>query len=151
VTIVVLPFLFWLTFNLQGYFFTIFTAQGFDPIGLQHTVRLDVPEEYRGILYVVITGAVLLALSLVFAGAAMFSKQPLVKTLFAVAVVILFFAGYSYVLVEPLGLGRYNPPEQMVLVPMDEWSAFRALIAALFAATVVMLVVAYLKLKEREV
>jgi len=149
--IVVLPFLFWCTFNLQGYLFTIFTGHAFDPIGLQHTVTLDVPEEYRSILYIITAGGILFALSLVFTGSAMFTKQPLVKTLFAVAMVVLFFVGYSYIVVEPLGLGRYNPPEQMLLVPLDEWDALRAVIAALFAGTVVMLVVAYLKLKEREV
>ena len=81
----------------------------------------------------------------------MFTKQPLVKSLFTVAVLIAFFVGYSYIVIEHLGLGRYNPPESMLLVPLQEESALKAVGVALFAATAVILFVAFRKLKEREV
>ncbi len=149
--IIVLPILFWCTFNLQGLIFNIFSPYSFDSMGLQHIVMLDVPAEYKSISYVLITGGVLFALSLAFTGGAMFDKQPLVKTLFSLAVIAMVFVGYAYVVVEPLGLGRYNPPEKMILVPMDEMDTLHMLALALFASTVVMLVVAYHKIKEREV
>ena len=81
----------------------------------------------------------------------MFTKQPLVKSLFAVAVVVMFFAGYSYIVVAHLGVGQYNPPDRMVLVPLKEGNVLRAVTIAFFAATAVMLFVAFRKLKEREV
>jgi hypothetical protein len=81
----------------------------------------------------------------------MFTKQPLVKSLFAVAMIVMFFFGYSYIIVEHVGVGRYSPPETMLLIPMDEEPALTFFTLALFAATAVMLFVAYCKLKEREV
>lgn len=151
VIVLVMPLLFWLTFHLQGYFFTIFTDTAFEPFGLQHLVKLEVSGDYQVLIYSLVTGGVLLALSLSFTGSAMFTKQPLVKSLFAVAMVVMFFVGYSYIVIEHLGVGRYNPPEDMILLPMEEDSAIKAAVAALFTGTIVMLIVAYFKLKEREV
>ncbi len=146
-----LPLLFWLTFNLQGYFFAIFTDHTFEPVGLQHTVKLDAPEDYQYLIYALIIGGGLFALSLAFTGAAMFTKQPLVRSLFAVALVVMFFGGYSYLVIEHLGLEKYNPPDTMVLLPMHEGPALIFFTLALYVASAVMLFVAYLKLKEREV
>jgi hypothetical protein len=151
--LVTLPLLYWITFNVHGYFFAIFTEENFQSIGLQYLVRLDddAPENYLFIIYSIITGGVLLALSVAFAGSAMFDKQPLVKSLFSVAVIIAFFGGYSYIVVEHLGVGRYNPPDHMMLVPLKEINALRSIAVVLFVSTAVMLFVAYRKLKEREV
>jgi hypothetical protein len=149
--LIVLPFLFWCTFNLQGYIFVIFTTYTFESIGLQHTVIIDAPEKYLSVLYALVTGGALFVLSLAFAGSAMFNKQPLVKTLFSVAVIVMLFVGYSYIVVEHLGVGRYNPPDEMVLIPNNESEAMRAIALALFGGAIVILFVAFRKLKEREV
>lgn len=148
-----LPLLYWVIFHVQGYFFTIFTGEVFEPIGLQYLVKLGKrPVEHMFLIYSLITGGVLLALSLAFTGSAMFTKQPLVKSLFAVAMVVMFFVGYSYIVLEHLGVGQYNPPEgSMLLAPSGEESALRAVTIAFFTGTAVMLFVAFRKLKEREV
>jgi hypothetical protein len=152
IMLIALPLLYWATFNMQGYFFDIFTEEIFEPIGVQNVVRIDdMPPRYQLLLYGLITGGVLFALSLAFTGAAMFTKQPLVKSLFTVALVVMFFVGYSYIVIEPLGVGRYNPPEDMVFVPLDEDRALGTITVALFAATILLLFVAFRKLKEREV
>jgi hypothetical protein len=151
IILLMLPLLFWITFHLQGYFFAIFTEEIFEPVGIQHLVKLDAPPEYALLVYSLIIGGVLFALSLAFTGAAMFTKQPLVKSLFAVAMIIMFFVGYSYIIIEHLGVGQYNPPEDMMLIPLDEDSAMKAIAVAFFAGTIVMLFVAFRKLKEREV
>lgn len=144
-----LPLLYWLIFHLQGYFFTLFIDQVFEPIGVQYILKID--DNVPALIYALITGAVMFALSLAFTGSAMFTKQPLVKSLFAVATIVLFFVGYSILVIEYLGFGKYNPPEEMVLVPLDETNALTAVTLAFFAGTAVMLFVAYQKLKEREV
>jgi hypothetical protein len=150
--IVTLPFLYWVSFNLQGYFFSIFTEEPFESIGIQYLVKVDdMPPGYMFMIYSLITGGVMLVLSLAFTGAAMFTKQPLVKSVFAVATVVMVFVGYSYIVIEPLGLGRYNPPERMILVPLEEDTAIITVTVALFVGTAVMLFVAFRKLKEREV
>lgn len=147
--LVTLPVLYWLTYHLQGFFFAIFTDNVFQSIGLQYIVKID--EDVPMMVYSLVTAAILFCLSLAFTGAAMFTKQPLVKSLFAVATVVMLFAGYSYIVVEHIGVGKYNPPDRMMLLPLDEHGALLAVTVALFAATMIMLFVAYRKLKEREV
>jgi hypothetical protein len=147
--LVTLPVLYWLTFHLQGFFFTIFTDKIFQPIGLKYIVTIDA--NVPMMIYSLVSAAIVFCLSLAFTGAAMFTKQPLVKSLFATATVVMLFVGYSYIVLEPIGLGKYNPPDRMILVPLNENQGLLAVTAALFAATMVMLFVAYRKLKEREV
>jgi hypothetical protein len=149
IVLVTLPVFYWLTFHLQGFFFAIFTDHVFQSIGLQHIVKID--EDVPAMIYYLVTAAVLFCLSLAFTGAAMFTKQPLVKSVFAVATVVMLFAGYSYIMIEHAGLGRYNPPDRMILVPLDERLALQSVTVLLCAATMIMLYVAYRKLKEREV
>jgi hypothetical protein len=152
IMLIALPLLYWATFNMQGYFFDLFTEEIFEPIGVQYVIKIDdLPPNYWLLIYGLTTGGVLFALSLAFTGAAMFTKQPLVKSLFAVAIVVMFFVGYSYIIIEHLGVGRYNPPERMLFVPLEEDRALPAISVALFVATILMLFVAYRKLKEREV
>ena len=97
ITLLVLPLLYWITFHLQGYIFTVFTDVGFQPVGLHYLVKIETPPDYRVVIYTMIGAGVFLALVLAFTGAAMFTKQPLVKSLFSVAVIVMFFFGYSYV------------------------------------------------------
>lgn len=152
ITLLVLPLLYWITFHLQGYSFTLFTDEVFQPVGPQYLVTLDTPEGQSGLLiYTLITAAVLLVFVLAFTGAAMFSKQPLVKSLFSLAVIVIFFVGYSYIVLTHLGVEEYNPPDTMVLLPMDDVKAFRLITIGLIVTNVVMLFVAFRKLKEREV
>lgn len=149
IILLTLPLLFWITFHLQGYFFALFTDQIFKSVGLQHLVKID--DDVPALIYWLTSGGVLFALSLAFTGAAMFMKQPLVKSLFAVAMIVMFFGGYSYIIVEYVGVGRYNPPDTLLLVPTEEETAITFFTIAFFAASAVMLFVAYCKLKEREV
>lgn len=149
IILVTLPLLFWVTFHVQGYFFTIFTDQIFESIGVQYLVKID--DDVPGLVYCLTASGVSFVLSLAFTGAAMFTKQPLVKSLFAVAIVLMFFGGYSYIIVEHVGVGRYNPPDTMFLIPMNEEQGLTFFTLVLFAAAAVMFFVAYRKLKEREV
>ncbi|MBN8651947.1 MAG: hypothetical protein J0L67_11000 [Cytophagales bacterium] len=149
IILLTLPLLFWITYHLQGYFFALFTDQIFKSVGLQYLIKID--DDVPGLVYWLTSGGVLFALSLAFTGAAMFTKQPLVKSLFAVAMIVMFFGGYSYIIIEHVGVGRYNPPDTLLLIPTEEETALRFFTLAFFAASAVMLFVAYCKLKEREV
>ncbi len=153
VMLVMLPLLFWVTFNLQGYFFTLFTELPFNSIGIQQLVTVELPKSIDSPAWfsVMIIGLSLLLFVVPFTGAAMFSKQPLVKTLFAVAVIVIFYSSVAYVVADPMGLNQYHPADDMWLVPTKESTAFRFFAIAAVAANVVMLFVAFRKLKEREV
>lgn len=153
IILVALPLLYWITFHLHGYLFTIFTTENFEPVAIRYLVTLhDEPDEsFLFLIYIVAIEAALLAFVLAFTGAAMFTKQPLVKTLFSLAVIVIFYVAYSYLVVVPLGVGNYNPPEPMWLVPTSEAGVLLFFNAALGLAVVIMTYVAYRKIKEREV
>ncbi|MEQ9166293.1 MAG: hypothetical protein RLO12_08545 [Fulvivirga sp.] len=154
VTFILLPVLFWITFHLQGYFFDLFTEFSFRPIGFGQILDFEVPHEVREHAFwfvTLISSLIMLGFVLPFTGGAMFSKQPLVKTLFSVAIIMIFFAGCIYVALEPMGVAKYNPNDTMWLIPHDDKGAFMFFGSVALFANVVMLFVAYRKLKEREV
>jgi len=152
VIFILLPLIFWMSFNMQGFFFSIFIANIFEPVGVQYLVHLDIPE-IDNIFWIstMIGSWIFLAFVLGFTGAAMFTKQPLVKTLFCIAVIVIFFIGYAYIVLEELGVGKYDPTESMWLIPRNELGVFQFFTAALLVANAVFLFVAFRKLKEREV
>ncbi|MEO1053775.1 MAG: hypothetical protein AAFX87_24270 [Bacteroidota bacterium] len=152
VMIILLPLLYWVTFHLQGYFFTFFHDYAFSPISIGYLVKLEVPEKTElPWLTTLIGSLVILGFVLPFTGASMFSKQPLIKTLFSVAIIVIFYVAVIYIAIEPLGLGKYNPNESVWLIPNGSQGASRLFAVAAILANLVMLFVAYRKIKEREV
>lgn len=154
VILFLLPFFFWMTFHFQGYFFNLFTATEFQSIGFNQVLDVNIPEDMKDMIFwffTLIISIVMLGFVLPFTGASMFSKQPLVKTLFAIAVIVIFYAGFIYIAVEPLGIKEYNPNEKMWLFPNTGKDAIKYFGSAAVLTNLVMLFVAYRKLKEREV
>ena len=151
-SIVLLPILFWITFHLQGYFFQLFIEETFLPIGLTDVITMsskDLKEPIWIPLMLISVGA--LVLTIPFAGAAFFVKQPLVKTLFSVGIIIIFYVLYVYVVFVLLGLEHYHTNDSLILIPNEEQAAFRFLFFASATGNAFMLLFAYLKLKEKEV
>lgn len=152
IMLILLPLLFWFTFHLEGYFISMFTNQVFEPLGFNLLEKIEFSEiDEFGWLFTMITSGVLFGFVLAFTGAAMFAKQPLVKSLFSVAVVLIFYIVFAYIVIEPLGLQKYNPPDSMWLIPNNEVEAFQFISMALILANLIMLFIAFRKLKEREV
>ncbi len=154
VILILLPFLFWITFHFQGFFFNLFTDLEFQAIGFGQVLDFELPNQIKDHAFWFITliiSMVMLGFVLPFTGGAMFTKQPLVKTLFAVAIIIIFFSGCIYIALEPFGVAKYNPNDTLWLVPHNEKGAFKFFGSAAILANVVLLFVAYRKLKEREV
>ena len=150
--LIVLPLLFWFTFNLEGVVFEIIGEVNFSMIGISDIKKVEIiPDEESHWLVVLITVASILALVLPFAGASMFSKQPLIKTLFSIAAIIIFYFGVTYIVVEPLGLHKYRTNESMWLVPFTQYRALIYFTCFVIVANITMMLVAYLKVKEREV
>ncbi len=151
--LILLPFLYWVTFNMQGYFFTLFMKYTFEPVGIQYLTKVEIPDEVDGLFWFVtlVASGVMLGFILPFTGAAMFSKQPLIKTLFAVAIIITLYSAYAYVVVEHLGLANYNPNDSLWLIPNNVADAYQFFGIALILANLIMIILAYRKLKEREV
>ena len=153
IMLIVLPFLFWFTFNIEGYVFTLFTSIGFDPVGFSDLLESPPMEaDIPSWAYILMTSSAFLVFVLAFTGAAMYSKQPLVKTLFSIAVVIAFFVTYAYIVIEPLGLSNYFVDNaEMWLAPQSESGALKFASFLVIVANITMLSVTYFKLKEKEV
>ncbi|TRX60231.1 hypothetical protein FNH22_09290 [Fulvivirga sp. M361] len=152
IMLILLPLLYWVTFHLQGYFFALFTDHTFISLDIFNWVRAETHEINNTFwLPALIISAIILGFVLPFTGAAMFSKQPLVKTLFSVAVIVLLYTSVIYIVVEHLGLSNYRPGDAMWLIPNSDHSAIRFFACVLMLANLVMLFVAYRKLKEKEV
>jgi hypothetical protein len=152
IMLLLLPLLYWITFHLQGYFIGIFTERVFQPVGFKYMADLEFTgiDDFAWLSTMIVSGA-LFGFVLAFTGAAMFTKQPLVKTLFSIAVIIMFYVGFTYIAIEPLGVGKYNPTDSMWLIPANSVASFQFFSVALILANLVMLFVAFRKLKEREI
>lgn len=150
---IIMPVLYWITFHMEGFFFSIFLPTGYEPVNLyENSLQVEIlGKQNLAWRSLAILSMIFLTFSMVFAGSSMFSKQPLIKTLFSVVIIFMVFIGYTYVVVEHLGVGAYQPPENPWLFPINEFGATRffTLIGLSFSA--VLLFVSYRKLKEREV
>jgi len=154
IVLILLPGLFWLTFHFQGYFFNLFTPEKFESIGFGMATDFELPDqiqEFQSWFMTMIIALVMLGFVLPFTGGAMFSKQPLVKTLFAVALIVIFYVTVTYILLEPMGFGQYQPNERLWLMPHSEKGAMQFFGTLAIIGNLVILFVAYRKLKEREV
>lgn len=151
-SIILLPLLFWLAFNVHGIVFELGAKGPFNVIGLSDILAVDIsPIDEQFWAKALIISCSLLVLVLPFTGAAIFSKQPLIKSLFSVAVLLMGYFAIVYVVMEPLGLGEYEVNGDLLLLPDGDDSVMRFFSIIAFISTLVMLVVAYLKLKEKEV
>ncbi|MEQ9405661.1 MAG: hypothetical protein RIM99_18875 [Cyclobacteriaceae bacterium] len=150
--LVMLPFFFWLTFNLQGFVFEMIGKADFDPIWFSSFYEMDIsPIDEIFWLPFLIVFASLLTFVLPFTGGAIFSKQPLIKTLFSVAIIMAVFGIIIYIVLEPLGLSNYNVNNSLWLLPDEDESAIRFTAFLAIITNTVMLATAYLKIKEKEV
>lgn len=151
-SVIALPLLFWFAFNMHGLVFELGTKEPFDFIGLSDIQTIDIsPLDGKNWVKTLITACAFLVLILPFTGAAIFSKQPLIKSLFSVAIILMSYFGIVYIIMEPLGLQNYEVDGDLFLLPDGEVGALRFFSVLASIATVVMLLVAYLKLKEKEV
>ncbi|MFK7951743.1 MAG: hypothetical protein AB8B73_02780 [Ekhidna sp.] len=151
-SLIALPILFWIAFNIHGVVFELGTKKAFELIGISDVLAIDIsPVDEMFWAQALIVSCTFLVLVLPFTGAAIFSKQPLIKSLFSIAIILMSYFAVVYIVMEPLGLGEYEVNGELFLLPTGENSALRFFSIATFISVLVMLTVAYLKLKEREV
>jgi hypothetical protein len=154
IVIFLLPILFWITYNFQGYFFNLLTDQKFQAVGFKQLLDfklLGQIKEQGFWFFTLISSLIILVFVLPFVGGTMFFKQPLVKTLFAVTLIVISYAGFLYFLLEPLGIGLYEPNDTTWLIPHNKEGGMRFFGSFTVIANLVFLFVAYRKLKEKEI
>ena len=150
--VILLPLLFWLTYNVGTYFLDlVFRKFQYEFVG-PAILREELADLLNDpVAMMLIVAVFFLALILPFTGAAFFVKQPLIKTLFSVASIVILYILMIYVVVDPLGLKNYIVPDDVKLLPVKKEEALLFFTIAVSVTNLIMLVVAYLKLKEKEV
>ena len=152
VLFIIVPALFWLIFHFEGFVFQIFYDKAsFSMMQLDKISDLIPKDPVTRSIKPVISGAVLMGLLLAFTGAAHFERYPLVKTLFIVAVLFFSTIGMLYIVIEKLGLGKYNPNDSLWFFPKSGKMGFLLLSIILWIIDLVLLTASFLKIKEREV
>ena len=143
--ILIIPLVYWGVYNLEGYivnlFLPVFSFEG-QSLGLPQTANVR-------ITIFTFTGGLLL-LIIPFTGATVFVKNPLVKTLFAVAIIFFFNLFLVYFFLEILKFQRYYPTTPILFVRHLE-DGLLAMIIGSMILNIGFLAAAYFKLKEREV
>lgn len=146
--IVVVPFLYWIMFHAEGYFLQLLNPEfNFTPFSFtDHNLkRPDGVSETT----LMLSGSMLL-FTVPFGGSSIFMKYPLPKTLFAVAAIFFFHAFLVYFFLDVLDFASRGPKDGKIL-GMDGKDALTFFAIYSIVANTVMIAVAYLKLKEREV
>ena len=120
-SILVLPILYWIMYNTSGYFMSlVLPLVDYEFVGV--TVlkgelgnMVDKPK-----VIAVFVSIYILFMVLPFTGASFFSKQPLIKTLFSLATIVIAYICMIYVVVEPLGLKNYMIDDDIALIPTED-------------------------------
>lgn len=152
VLLVIVPVLFWSIFHLEGFVFQIFYSDAsFSMMELSSIPNIIPDDPASTWIKALIVGAGLMGLLIAFTGAAHFERYPLVKTMVIVAVIFFSAMAVLYVVIEKMGLSRYNPNESLWLFPHTGKGAVGLVAIIVWLVDLVLLASSFLKITEREV
>jgi hypothetical protein len=150
--LIIMPLAYWLVFNLEGHFVvTVKPSYAFAPRTMADLLAVVHDPEPAWKYAVVVF--VLLIFTIPFAGAASFTKFPLPKTLFIVALLFFFNLFMVYLFVEVFEFKNYHlqGDNQSILFMEGEAEALRALTGYGLVINAGLLLTTYFKLREKEV
>lgn len=150
--IMILPVVYWAVYNIEGYIVNVFyPSYSFGGISFFSNPHLNFGTETAnqrvGVL--IFTGGLSIFI-IPFLGAAAFNKNPLVKTVFFVAIIFFFNLFMVYFFLEVLNFREYHPTTP-ILFMRDAEDALLVSIVASIIFNAGFMVAAYFKIKEREV
>ncbi|MEX2232488.1 MAG: hypothetical protein WD824_10025 [Cyclobacteriaceae bacterium] len=150
--ILIVPLFYWAVFNLEGYlvhlFYPSYPFQSF-PLFANPHFHFGTDLANNRMNAFMITGGLLIFI-IPFTGATIFNKNPLIKTLFAVAIIFFFNLFLVYFFIEILEFKDYYPDSSILFMRGLEDSIL-ALIIGSMIFNIALIMAAYFKLKEREV
>lgn len=150
--VVLMPIIYWLVANLEGVVVSYFVPQLVNykfSFGEGWSVLMN-HEKFDAIAKYSMFQGVLMAFLVVFTGASYFSKSPLLKTFFVIAVIIAGYGFFVYLLVKGLSLEGIHPVNDRVLFMHNTASALMFVAILSTAINLSLLFIAYFKLKEKE-
>jgi hypothetical protein len=152
VFILFMPLLFWLVANLEGaivhYFVPKFTSYKFS-FSQAWTQLRDNKRPNAWHIFTIIQMCLFCFIA-VFTGASHFSKSPLIKTLFTFSIICCGYALLSYLLFKGLNIKEYQPSNDRILF-INSHRAISFLAITTTAVNLVLLAIAWFRLKEKEV
>lgn len=153
--LLVVTFLIWLMFMMEQYIASIFFSKeeilSVDWSAIPSTIGRGMQPDEVFWATLLIVGLCALVFTIPFTGAAMFNKMPLLKTLFAVAVIFFFHLLLVYLFAKLYAEGRTITEGRTILWMGDGLDVLRFVACYVLAGNIGLLVAAYLKLKEKEV
>lgn len=150
--IVIMPILFWLVANIEArivyHFKPMLGAQYFSfREGINDFINSDMQ---IGWAFLLALQCFFLVFTSTFAGAAYFTRSPLIKTLFTFSLITGLYLLYIWALIKGLGITQYTPVNNRVLFMhnKEQYQAFFALGVSL--VNLALLTIAWFFLKEKE-
>jgi hypothetical protein len=147
-----MPLLFWLVANLEGAIVHYFVPKfinykfSFGQVWAQ-IINRERPNEWDRFAIIQVC---LFCFIAVFTGASHFSKSPLIKTLFTFSIICCGYAFLAYILFKGLGIKEYQPSNDSILF-INSYRTVNFLAITTTAVNLVLLAVAWFRLKEKEV
>ena len=149
--VLAVPLLYWLVYNLEGKVVQVFYPE-FSFGGLFEYSLLPRSAEIKNmesLIYSLFVTGVSVILLTALTGAASFLRLPLLKTLSVVTVIFFFNLFVVYLMLEILEFRKYYSTSGVLA--FNQPQLYRFLITVFSVATAWLLVVTYLKIKEKEV
>jgi hypothetical protein len=148
----IVPAVYWVVGNLEGNLVRLFQPSFyFNPQVPFVSFGMHVgPPGFMGWVYSLAISMYALVLTIPFTGATIFTKNPLIKTLFGVAIIFFFNLLVIYFFLSVLDFRRYYPSGRILFMADGDDS----IIAGAIICTVMcmgFICAAYFKLKEKEV
>ncbi len=150
--IVLTPIMYWLVANLELAFVSALYEKldyTYQSIRLLPDLRsLHLPVHGIDLMSLII----LIFFNIAFLGATHFMKHPMIKTLFSVAILWMFFVALIMFSAYLFDISRYSPIQdfQLTLMPTEfNWRQF--FLRSLTVINLILIPICYLKLKEKEV
>ena len=150
--IILLPVIYWLVFVIEGNIMRIFhPGYAFHNVWFFNRSFSVPPDVQSGWFVVIGINLCWLIFMIPFTGASAFMKHPLVKTLFAIAIIFFFHVLLVYFFMEILGFGHHMVHSESFLFMSDKQSIVRFAGIYLTLINLGLIAASFFKLKEREV
>ncbi|MEP6737836.1 MAG: hypothetical protein ABJA70_20090 [Chryseolinea sp.] len=150
--IILVPILYWAVYGIENFMISAINPD----YHVTGDIRYEIPngpsheEGMRGWWYTFSISLTSTMFILPFTGSTVFVKNPLIKTLFALAIFVVFHVFLAYFFIEILNFKDLSPNKKILFISTAE----SALITATFASVIFnvgLLTASFFKLKEREV
>lgn len=151
--LILFPIAFWIIYNVESYLVSVIYGKFvYQYQALVYIPELRLPEEGRAWIYVLVVSGSFFLMHVPFTGASIFSRYPLIKTLFGAGMIFLFNLLLVYIVVEKLGMKHYNisSEQNLLLIPTEGKDAPRFFAIISLVANGLLIAVSWFKLKEKE-